>query len=317
MKRIFVLFAIGLASTALAALPPLFDSKPRALAPARTVCEFPVGTFLENVIALPDGTLLVDSYLEGIIYRVEPASGRHTVFAKIPGTIAGIADADGGAFIVSGWIGGKQPGIFHVAADGTVETLVTLPDGQFPNGVVRLAGSHYLVADSYRGVIWEVDAVAKTARIWFEHATLARPDPKNALPAVNGLKIHDGTLYYSNTQALTLHKLALTPEGRPAGEPQLVAAQVNLDDFAIGEDGALYGTTHVFNVVVRVSLADGGVTVVAEPVAGVVGCTAAVFGGTARDRDTLYVVGNGGMSMPLPGGVQSAKVVALKFDAKP
>jgi sugar lactone lactonase YvrE len=311
------LLALALASVAFAGLPPLFDAKPRALAPARVVTEFPIGTFLENVLALPDGSLLVNSHLDGTIHRVTPATGAHTVFAKIPGTIAGIAAADHGTFVVSGWIDGKQPAVFHVAAEGKVETLVTLPDGQFPNGVTALAGNRFLVADSYRGVIWEIDTTKKSSRVWFEHPTLARTDPKNGTPGVNGLKLHSGALYYSNTQASTLHRLALTPDGQPSGAPTLIAAPVNLDDFAFGRDGALYGTTHVFNLALRITVPDGNVSVIAEAAAGVVGCTAATFGATAADRDTLYVVGNGGMTLPLPGGVQPAKVVALKIAAQP
>lgn len=317
MKSLLLLLAlVASASLVGAELPPLFATTPRVLAPARPVAEFPAGTFLENVLAQPDGTLLVNSHLDGRIYRIDAASGRSTVFAQVPGTVAGLAAADDGDVIVSGWRDGKIPTVFRVTAKGTVETLVTLPDGQFPNGVARLKGPRYLVADSYRGVIWEIDAQAKSVRTWFEHPTLARPDPANGTPAVNGLKLHDGALYYSNTQASTLHRLALDADGAPSGEPRLIAQKVNLDDFDIGTDGALYGTTHIFNVALRISLPDGAVSVIAEADAGMVGCTAAVFGATAEDRATLYVVGNGGLSLPPPGGLQAAKVTALAIGQK-
>jgi sugar lactone lactonase YvrE len=311
-----LVLAAGLGSTALAGLPPIFDAKPRALAAAHTVTAFPAGTFLENIVALPDGTLLVNSHLDGTIYRVAIAGGQASIFAKIPGTIAGISAADDGAFIVSGWADGKHPAVFTVSAAGQVETLVLLPDGQFPNGVTRLVGTRYLVADSYRGVIWEIDTAARTTRIWLESPELVRTDPNDPVPGVNGLKVHDGALYFSNTQASTLHQIALSSTGRPQGKPRLVAAPVNLDDFAFGPDGAIYGTTHVFNLALRVSVPDGAVSVIAEADAGVVGCTAAAFGATTADRDTLYVVGNGGLSMPPPGGPQPAKVVALKITDK-
>ncbi len=306
-----LLLTTALVTSACAALPPIFDAAPRAPAASRIVTAFPAGTFLENVLALPDGALLVNSHLDGALYRIVPSTGERTLFAKLPGTIAGLAATDDGAFLVSGWLEGRQPAVFRVAAQGKSETLVLLPEGQFPNGVTRLAGSRFLVADSHRGVIWEIDAAARSVRLWWEHATLARTDATHGTPGVNGLKIHRGSLYYSNTQASTLHRLALTSEGRPDGEPILVAARVNLDDFDFGPDGALYGTTHVFNLALRITLPDGAVTVIADAGAGVVGCTAAVFGQTAADRGTLYVVGNGGMSLPLPGGLQPANVVAL------
>jgi sugar lactone lactonase YvrE len=311
MNYTAALLAVALAAPAFAALPPLFDAAPRDLAPARVVVSYPAGTFLESVLALPDGDLLVNSHLDGLIHRVTPSNGTTTPFARVPGTIAGLAPAAEGAFIVSGWLEGKQPAIFHVSATGTVKTLLPLPDAQFPNGVARLTASRYLVADSYRGVIWDIDAATPSARLWLEHPTLARPSATNPVPGVNGLKLHDGALFFSNTQASTLHRLALTPAGLPDGEPVLVAAPVNLDDFAFGPDGALYGTTHVFNNVIRINPATGAVAVIAETE--VLGSTAATFGATAADAATLYVVGNGGLTLPPPEGVQPATLTAVRI----
>jgi hypothetical protein len=83
---------------------------------------------------------------------------------------------------------------------GNVEVLTTLPDALFLNGLTPLSDSRYLIADSYQGAIWELDAAQGSVRIWLEHSLLARADPENPTPAVNGLKIFDQALYASNTQ---------------------------------------------------------------------------------------------------------------------
>lgn len=312
LKQNIILLAILATSPTASALPPLFDAVPRVPAPSRVVASWPAGTFLESVIALRDGDLLVNSHLDGVIHRVTPSSGAVALFARIPGTIAGLASADDGTFIVSGWIDGTQPAIFHLSVTGEVKTLISLPEGQFPNGVTRLVGSRYLVADSYRGVIWEIDVATPSARVWWEDATLRRPNATNPVPGVNGLKINDGFLYFSNTQASTLHRLAITAEGQPTGEPILVAEPVNLDNFAFGPDGSIYGTTHVFNNVIRIEPATGNIAVVCET--DVLGSTDAAFGVTPEDSSTLYVVGNGGLTLPPPEGVQPATVTALTIE---
>jgi hypothetical protein len=132
--------------------------------------------------------------------------------------------------------------------------------------------------------------------------------PANPVPGVNGLKLRDGALFYSNTQTSTLHRISLDADRRPAGEPALVAAPVNFDDFAFGPDGAPYGTIHVFNNVIRIAPAAGRVAVAFET---------DVLGSTAADTATLYVLGNGGLTLPPPDGVQPATVTALRIDQAP
>jgi hypothetical protein len=84
-----------------------------------------------------------------------------------------------------------------------------------------------------------------------------------------------------------------------------------IDDFAIDPAGNLYGTTHVFNSVVRIA-PDGSMTTIAQAEQGMTGSTALAFG-TGSDCASVYVVTNGGMTLPPPEGVQSAEVVRLEI----
>jgi putative intracellular protease/amidase len=287
-------------------LPPIFANTPEAIAPATAIAEFPVNTFLENIAVAADGNLFITSYEEGKVYQVTP-SGAVSEYAKIPGS-AGIAFDRQGNVLVAGVAENKTPTLFRMAGN-TVEPLVAIADAIFLNGMTHLMDDRYLIADSYKGAIWQVDIAAKTVQIWLQHERLARSDAKHPFPAVNGLKIYGNMLYASNTQRQQLIRIPITPEGN-AGSPERWLTNVNLDDFAFDVDGNLYATTHVYNSVVRIS-PDGAITTIAQAEQGVTGSTALAFGRLEDDHQSLYVTTNGGMSLPLPTGIAPAQVVRL------
>jgi putative intracellular protease/amidase len=290
-------------------LPAIFDRTPQAIVSAQIVAEFPVHTFLENIAVNSQGILFITSYEAGKIYRVTP-EGTYSEFARVDGNVAGIA-THREELLVSGSIQGKTPAIFRVTSAGDVEPLITISEAIFLNGMTPLEGSRYLVADSYKGAIWEVDVKAKTAQIWIEDSLLARSDPSNPFPAVNGIKFYNNSLFASNTQRQLLIRIPLSANYTP-GIPEVFLTNVNLDDFAFDVQGNLYGTTHVYNSVIRVA-PDQQITTIATSEQGMAGSTAVAFG-LGNDNTNLYVTTNGGMSLPLPEGVEAAKVVKLNVN---
>jgi putative intracellular protease/amidase/sugar lactone lactonase YvrE len=287
-------------------LPAIFDRTPEAIVLSQVVAEFPVNTFLENIVIDEQGIIFVTSYEEGKIYQVG-LDGQYKEFAAIEGNVAGLAiDPDG--LLVAGSHKGTTPTIFRVNSAGTVETLITLPEAIFLNGMTHLEGSRYLVADSYKGAIWEIDVNTKTANIWLEDSLLARSDTSNPFPAVNGIKFYNNAVFASNTQRQILIRIPITENSTP-GRPEVFLSNVNVDDFAFDVHGNLYGTTHVYNSVIRVS-PERDITTIATAEQGVAGSTALAFG-RGNHNTYLYVTTNGGMSLPLPGGVEPAKVVKL------
>jgi putative intracellular protease/amidase/sugar lactone lactonase YvrE len=288
-------------------LPSIFEHTPDTLMPAQVITEFPVNTFLENIAIDAQDTIFVTSYEEGKIYRIT-SSHKRSEFASIDGTMAGLVVDRAGNLLVAA-IDRKMPKILRFDASGRVETLVTLPDAIFLNGMTHLEGSRYLVADSYQGAIWEVDAIAKTAQIWIHDRLLARSDTSHPFPAVNGIKRYQNALFASNTQRQLLIRIPLS-DGSFPGEPEVFLTNVNLDDFAFDVYGNLYGTTHIYNSVIQIS-PDKQITTIAKAEQGMSGSTALAFGHSERNRTNLYVTTNGGMSLPLPTGVETAKVVRL------
>lgn len=290
-----------------AQLPPIFADTPREIVAAKTIAEFPVNTFLENVAVNKKGVLFVNSYEDGKIYRVT-TDGAKSEFAQIPGKIAGIAFDKAGNLIISGVTNEKKAAIFRVNKTGKVETLATIDDAIFLNGVTHLKGDKFLIADSYKGAIWEFDAKTKKSAIWLADETLTRGNVDNPTPAVNGLKIYKNAVYATNTQNQKIYRIPILA-GEKAGKPELFAERINGDDFAFDENGNLFVTTHVYNNVVKVA-PDGKMTIIAENEL-VTGDTALAFG-RGKNKNAIYVVTNGGMSNPPANGVQTAKIVRLE-----
>lgn len=290
-------------------LQPIFVNTPEAIVPATTIAEFPINTFLENIVVDSQGHLLITSYEEGKIYQVT-TTGTIKEYANVGGNAAGIALDRQGNVLVAGAASDKTATVFRIDGNGLVEPCLTIPDAIFLNGMTSLTGNRYLIADSYKGAIWEVDVVERTAQIWLQHKRLARSHPNHPFPAVNGLKIYNNTLYASNTQRQHLIRIPINSDYTP-GTPELFLTNVNLDDFAIDVEGNLYATTHVYNSVVKIT-AQGNITTIATAKQGVPGSTALAFGRTGRDRTAIYVTTNGGMSLPLPSGLEAAKVIRLE-----
>jgi len=306
-----------------AGLPPIYADTPIELASAQVIASFPVNTFLENLAIpslrdatrtvgyayAPDGTIFVTNHEIGKIVCIAPDGNQH-IHASIEGKVSGLAFSANGGLVVTGWNADSVPVVSLVASDGMVETLLTLPDAVFLNGITPLSGSRYLTADSYRGAIWLIDVAQPSASIWLEHPLLARRSSESNIPAANGLKRFNSNLYVSNTDKMLLLRIPVTTADEP-GEPEIFIEQTNIDDFAFDVEGNLYGATHIYNSVVRIT-PDGSTTIIAQAEQGVIGSTAVAFGQQESDRTAIYVVTNGGMFLPPPTGVVPATVVRLE-----
>ncbi|NJN56792.1 MAG: gluconolactonase [Leptolyngbyaceae cyanobacterium SL_5_9] len=291
-------------------LPPIFAETPTELVPAEAIATFPVNTFLESIAVSVDNTLFVTSHYDGSIWCIE-ADHQPVLHAKIAGKAAGLVLLPDGNLLLSAWDQQNLPTVFNISPEGETSVLVTLPDAVFLNGMTPLDSDRILIADSYRGAIWQLTVSERKVDIWLEHPHLARSSSDNEFPAVNGLKIFEGVLYASNTEKMQLVKIPIV-DGQ-SGEPEVFVSPVNLDDFAFDDQGNLYGTTHIYNSVVKIS-SRGDITIIAGAAEGMTGSTALAFGRGEGDRTSIYVVTNGGMSFPPSTGVEPGRVVCLKVE---
>jgi sugar lactone lactonase YvrE len=289
---------------------PGHDGGAWAPGPSLTVASWPTGHFAENVAVAGDGTVFVSLHSHHRIDRYRPATGELDVFCELPTPAAGLAFDAGGTLWVTGGELGQAPGyVWRVHPDGTAREWLQIPDALFLNGCAVLPGLQtLLVAESLTGRVLAVDQRVPEWSVWLEDGFL-RPEHEQ-MPGANGIKAHRGWVWVSVTDRDTLLRVPVGPDGR-AGQPEMVAEGLRADDFAFGESGAMYITTHVAQSVLRLD-ADGTRTTIAGPAEGAVGSTACAFGRTPEDRQALYVTTNGGLSLPYEGKLQDAKLLRLE-----
>ena len=294
---------------------PPHDEAPVQKVAVTLLAEWPAGTFVENLVARADGKLLVAVHSENRLELIDPMrpSAAHDVFAELPGPIAGPAYVDDDLFVnVSA--PGQPPGhIFRVDAAGKVEPWVELLDALFLNGSTPFVGRSLLVGDAVRGRLIRVDVERRTQSVWFEDAVLKKVTAEPWLPGVNGIKVFGRHVYFSNTDAAHIGRVAIEADGR-AGSVEIVAKSFTCDDFAFDADGSLYGTTHVHNSVTRLS-PSGERVVLAGAEEGLAGSTAVAFGRSGADARSLYVTTTGGILAPYEGVVRTAKLLRLDVGA--
>ncbi|MBV8707299.1 MAG: DJ-1/PfpI family protein [Acidobacteriaceae bacterium] len=306
--------SVSIARSLVAALnksfQPVLNVVATDIVPTKTVAEFPVNTFIENIAISEAGQIFVSSLEEGRVYQI--GSGAPVLVAQVE-KAAGLAFDPRGKLLVGSSVGSKTPGIFRLDG-GKASMAVPMPEAIFLNGLTHLSGSHNLVADAYRGLIWEVNVNASSCQVWIKHPALAtNADPFHPVPqyfpGVNGIKLFGGYVYASSTQQQKLVRIPLHSDFS-AGKLEVWMTNINVDDFAFDERGNIFGTTHVYNSVVRID-PERRITIVAGINEGMAGSTAVAFGRTSNDRTFLYVTTNGGMSLPPDGGVQPGRVVQL------
>ncbi|KAK7419875.1 hypothetical protein QQX98_003062 [Neonectria punicea] len=343
------MFAKSLLATAALAVLSLAESLP-----AKTLDQLAQGTWLENIAVRPNGDLLVTQlFPSASIYTVKQPAGRHHALeqiAAIPAiqNIYGIAQVpsrrggDAETYVVVGGnstsLANPVVGTFSAWAvdlscsrgkdEATVRKVSDMDrHSAFLNGVAEIPGvaSTVLVSDSTAGLVGRLDlssgAFDTGAFVFPEMA----PTADAALPVgVNGIRIRNGFLYWTNSATVAIYRVAVTARGFPAkgAKPELVfdlsAATSFLDDFTFDADGNIYVTTNLDNSVIFVDLEAG----TAETVVGgidaltVAGSTAVAFGRGKHDKDTLYVSTGGGLAAPVGGTkTEGAKVVAVDISS--
>lgn len=275
--------------------------------PARELAAWEPGTFLESIAIAPDGTAYVARHEAGAVDQVR--DGQIKLFAKLPGTIAGILLSPDGGLLATGRTKGGPETVYAVDANGNVTVLATVPGGGFLNGLTWLNDRLALIADSDAGVIWQLDTTSRAVSAWardplLDHADKATHFPVNTgFPAANGVKRHGDAVYVSNSGRGAILRIPVSADGQ-AGKVEIWARDMVADDFAFDKNGNAYIPTHPMQSVVRLS-PDGTRTTIATPAQGLAGPTAVTFG----PDGALYVVGNA--AIPISGAQRRSALIRL------
>ncbi|KAJ8115239.1 hypothetical protein OPT61_g3064 [Boeremia exigua] len=332
---------LALVSTAIA-IPTIAGRSPKVQGklplPAYTVAQWPQQpSWLENIAVRANGDLLVTQFNPTpVLYTVtNPMSKRAEPKAIYEFTsitkILGIIETHPDTFVI---VGGNATanatgyaGSFSAwevrFSKSTMQTtkIADITDAMFLNGVVSVPTAPHivLIADSQFGLLFRLDTKTGASEIIADRPEFKPNAERFNAPVgfgINGVKIKDGYLYFSNSNLVNIYRVPITRDGyiaRGGHAAVELYADLNslttfLDDFEIGKEGTLWVTTNTDNTIIAVSPGGRRLQVVAgaKDQLTVAGATGAAFGRTAKDRHVLYVSTTGGLGAPVNATVVEA-----------
>ncbi|KAK8042038.1 quinoprotein amine dehydrogenase beta chain-like protein [Apiospora rasikravindrae] len=285
--------------------------------PYREVYQFSnSSTYIENIAVRQNGDLLATLLSPAAhLYLIQDphsdspsASLVHSVDGEGEGLL-GIAETKPDTFlVVESSLAGlpNASAVFEVnfnnnnaQATPSTRLVANLTEALVLNGAAALPGCDHdvvLVADSFLGQVFRVDTRTGHYDVPIKVPEMKGNPNSNTSVGVNGVKVRNGYLYFSNSFTVSIYRLKITQDGSPAEGATVetvatVQGETFLDDFAIGADGTIWAASNRGNTTYAIS--PDGKTVV--PVLGsansmvVKGDTAAAFGRTELDRHVLYV----------------------------
>ena len=283
---------------------PKADELPLNLCAARVIKTYDEGLWFEGIAASEDGALYLsgnrnldfsrnDYYHDAQGELIErKLNGSERIIFKTPkGFTSGVPlfSRNKSIYLTSN---GATPCIWKIDSAEAAVKLVEFPKDAWPNGLDEGPDSMLYSPDSKLGVIWRIDPKTGTAEVVLrDTALLARPFISLA-PGANGLHFKGRDMLVTVSDRTTLLSYTMNQNGK-FGKSVLIAKGIPGDDFAIGQDGSLFITTHPYNTVVKVT-PSGERSIIAKMEQHIVGPTDAVFGKTPQDQNTLYVVTDGG-----------------------
>ncbi|PFH62952.1 hypothetical protein XA68_10968 [Ophiocordyceps unilateralis] len=307
-------------------------SYPSSGLPTRLVHQLPPSVWIENIAVRNNGHLLLNQLLpRAAVIEVTNPWGRNSyeevvhAFPSLDG-LFGIAEPTTDMFVVVGCkfatIGDNVKGsaetwLINFNASGydgkpLVKRVGRHPYMEFPNGMASLpdVDDVVLVADSTLGLVWRLYLETGKTEIAVKVNEMNMHPGTRLKIGVNGIKVIDGYLWWSNSYVGELYRIRIDKLGNPVydARPELMYRHERrfIDDFSFDERG-LWGATNQNNTVLFAAY-DGGVSDVAgeQNSPELAADTSCAFGRTPRDHRILYVAtGNN------PKKGIGAKVVAV------
>ncbi|KOS46456.1 hypothetical protein ACN38_g2660 [Penicillium nordicum] len=196
----------------------------------------------------------------------------------------------------------------EVTSKAIVSKLVDIPTSDYLNGATTLSETLILVADVYNGWVYRVDTRTGAYNIAINDDKMkfdTVPVPVTNL-GVNGIKIKDGYLYWTNTAAGTLNRVRTTNQGVAIGKSEVVVSNVpKADDFIFKKNGVAFVAQNQMDELSIFYPESSAAQVVAGSNTSTIlaGVTAGAFGRLQHDKDVLYLTTSGAEALPINGSV--------------
>jgi hypothetical protein len=322
--------------------------------PVRALYQYPVGTFVENVVVRPNGKLLLTLPCLGELHQLDPFNSTavpQVIHQFEVNSVFGITEYAEDVYAVNGGNytdGEPEAGSFGIWSvdlrrgekNVSVSEIASMPDAQFLNGMTSIPTANgsaalLLVADVSAGVIYGVETETGNYSIAINNSlTQTATHPVLGKSGPNRVHVEDSTLYLTYTGRQIFARMALPPgfangSGFPVGDDTQTEIFTHApdstwfyNDFAIRGSTA-YMMTGSGNSIQKVVWQGKG-HVRTDVVAGnlnftlVAGPTGGAFGRrTERGSNTLYVTTSGGLNVPVDGNITvGAQVLQVAIDLR-
>ncbi len=154
--------------------------------------------------------------------------GVNTPILKQPFTAGIVRATDGTIYTLYSTGDAALNGVWQISPGQAATRIIPLPANSLANGLAFSPNHRDLfITDSALGVIWEAPTAGGTAKIWAKGKALEGTTSFGA----NGLKVHAGALWVSNTQNGTILEIPIAANGK-VGEITVAARGLTtVDDF--------------------------------------------------------------------------------------
>jgi hypothetical protein len=305
------------------------------------VYQFPKPTWIENLAVRSNGQLLVTLLTTPELYLIDPATSTPTLIHKFPGVLGltGIIEVEPDVFYVAGGnfnlsTFNNEAGSYKIwevnmnhldssaGTEAKVKQVAELKGASLPNGFELLSrpDGTILFADSELGAVWKVNVNTGESEIVIQADEMKAAPPPAMTLGINGIKIREGVLFWSNTSKMTICRVKIDGNGKAEGEIEVLEENTIVDDFCFDARGNAWLAMNVMNTVgvvkglgVGKGENEGSVLIAAggKEELTVAGGTACHFGRGEGDKHVLYLVTTGGLAAPVDGEFEGGKVVAI------
>ncbi|KUL87556.1 hypothetical protein ZTR_04562 [Talaromyces verruculosus] len=315
--RLAYILVLILGFAGLLSATPIFCNTTSIIS-TRLVHQFPNHTWVENILTLNTGHVIVTVLNKAQVVVIDPNNSKAApqVAAQLVSSTAvlGIAQLDPFTIAVAG---GNMtypemevtPGsfgvqIFDIIANDdnrislTPRKWIPIPGASELDGMTSLPGNseNLLIADPTLGVIWNLNLRDGTAINAFNNSLSLGHIPNTTTSAVNGVHAQNGFVYFTNSDRASFGRIPITTGGFPVSMnlgAEILATDSTgntYDDFALG-DGERFFICSTTDDSIKLTLLNGTQCIIAggpthvtfdHPVS-------AMLGKTSADDTTLYV----------------------------
>jgi hypothetical protein len=212
----------------------------RAAASVSSVHTFRLGTWIENLAVRSNGQILASSASAPQVWQVDPDKpGTADLVAMLPNHLAssGLTEVEADVFYIGANnfslnLPSVKPNasavylldlsMYDHKAPTSPVLVADFPVSGLLNGFATLSKEYILIVDAGLGLVRRLNVHTSEKVAILSDPLMAIVDAKKEPIGVNGLKIHDGYLYFSNTNQELLARIPVTDTGERAGPTDVV-----------------------------------------------------------------------------------------------